>query len=113
MPVSTKIAAKINQVQQERVAKMLNSATTTPNADDLQTKAIAAVLGGNSSPEWEIYMKIFTADDTELNRLVPRPLNSDADPTRQKARAYLVSNGVCGIGTTGQLLNEVTVTLDL
>lgn len=58
-------------------------------------------------------MMIFTDVDEELDRLVPRPLGSDPDPERTKARAYLVSNGVCGIGTTGQLLNEVTTKLDL
>ena len=113
MPVSEKIAARIADIQKERTAKLLKPDTPTPKADEVQEKGIAAVLGGSQSPAWETYMRIFTTDDAELNRLVPRPLGSDPDPERTKARAYLVSNGVCGIGTTGQLLNEVTTRLDL
>ncbi|HEX8459379.1 MAG TPA: hypothetical protein VF656_18955 [Pyrinomonadaceae bacterium] len=112
MAISDKIAAKVNQIQQERTAKLLNPAAPTPISDELQAKAVDAVLGGNADPAWETYMRIFTSDATELSRLVPAPPNSDPDPGRRKARAYLVSNGVCGIATTGQLLNEVTTELD-
>jgi hypothetical protein len=113
MAISDKIKAKRTLIQAERDAKLANPAALTPVSDEIETKAIAAVLGGNGNPAWETYMRIFTTDATELARLVPIPLNSDPDLVRRKARAYLVSNGVCGIATTGQLLNEVTTRLDL
>jgi hypothetical protein len=112
MAISDRIAAKITVINQERVARLLNPAAPMPVSTEIQEKAIAAVQGGNTSPAWETYMGVFTNDAGELARMVPLPLGSDPNAERQKARAYLVANGVCGITTTTQLLNEVTTKLD-
>jgi hypothetical protein len=111
MSISEKIRDKALEVFQESTAKKLNPALPTPISDEVRDKAVAAVLSGNGKPEWETYMKIFTSDMTELDRLIPRDATTDV--VRQQARAYLVSNGVCGIGTTAGLLNEVTTKLDI
>jgi hypothetical protein len=37
---------------------------------------------------------------------------NDPDPEREKARAYLASNGICAMGTTRNLANNVGNRLD-
>ena len=86
----------------------------TPIATNVSTKSEAAIRGGQKSTEWVEYMRIFSNGDSQaLDRLVPNPPDSDPDPVRQRARAYLVSNGICSMGTTDQLANKVDKKLDL
>jgi len=79
-------------------------------ADEVQEKAMKAMVGGQTSPDWEVYMKLFTSDTKELDRMIPK--DNHKEHNRQQARAYLVRNGMCGIGTTWHLADNVTDVLD-
>jgi hypothetical protein len=57
-------------------------------------------------------MELFAGGSTaNLDRLIPR--DGSDDPDRQIARAYLIANGKCGMGTTRNLPNNVGTRLDL
>jgi hypothetical protein len=68
--------------------------------------AIAAIRDGIKSPAWEFYMTQFARDEKgvlnkeQLARLMGTD-NTLGDPTMDRQRAYLVSNAVCGMTTTG------------
>ncbi|HVE59418.1 MAG TPA: hypothetical protein VNB22_21590 [Pyrinomonadaceae bacterium] len=72
---------------------------TSQTANDLQEKAVAAILGG--AAEWEPYMVIFATDEKgflhedALARLRPE-CHTGESVSRNKARAYLIGNGNCG-----------------
>ena len=89
-----KIQEKIKQEQDAS-----DDGRTSQTANDLQEKAVAAILGG--APEWEPYMMIFATDEKgylhedALARLRPEP-NTEESASRNKARAYLIGNGNCG-----------------
>jgi hypothetical protein len=84
----------------------------TPIATDVRTKSAAAIRSGQGSTEWVEYMRIFSKGNSQvLDRLVPNP--ADPDPVRQDARAYLVANGMCSMGTTDQIANGVENKLNL
>jgi hypothetical protein len=76
------------------------SGRDSTTANDLQEKAVAAILGG--AADWEPYMKVFATDENEvldtaaLARLKPEPNTDEAAVKRNKARAYLIGNGNCG-----------------
>jgi hypothetical protein len=71
-------------------------------AAENQRLAQAAIIGGIKSNEWKTYMLQFVDDDPatgapfadQLSRLLGT--DNNADPALNKARAYLVSNGMCG-----------------
>src|SRR5262245_51958279 len=66
-------------------------------ANDVQTLAQAAVLGGIQSAAWETYMKMFCTDNNVVNTDQLRRLTgADGNGTFDKNRAYLVANGMCG-----------------
>jgi|GEM_PF-1790568 hypothetical protein len=83
---------------------------------EVERKSIQAILEGqgklpDSTPGWIAYMSLFSTSEAELDRLIPRDGTIDDD--RQKARAYLVANGRCGMGTTENLPTNVDTKLDL
>ena len=105
MAIRDNVQAKAHAIHQER----LNSPNgPTPIADEVQHKAIKAITGGVE--HWVAYMALFKTNDAELARLIPTDGTSDGP--RVKARAYLVANGMCGMGTTLHLADNVTITLD-
>ena len=81
--------------------------------DERATQAILQGQGTlpDSTPGWIAYMELFATSTAELDRLIPRDGSTDSD--RQIARAYLVSNGKCGMGTGRHLANNVANRLDL
>jgi len=93
---------KIIELVIDRKNKILNDPdqVNKPEATRTGLLAIAAIHAGAGTPEWAAYMAQFG----EITPLVPdqvKRLNA-ADGTRgnsvlDKKRAYLVSNGVCGI----------------
>ena len=87
----------------EREAVQNDPAAPTPVANDLRTKAEGAIFGG--VVEYVEYMRLFAVNDVELQRLLP--LEKPLDDGRQKARAYLVRNGVCTMGTGENLGDNV------
>ncbi len=105
MNISVNIQAKADAILQERTA---HPAGPTPIADEVHAKALQAILGGTGN--WIEYMKLFKTNDAELARLIPTDGTTNA--TMQEARAYLVANGMCGMGTTENLPNNVTTKLD-
>lgn len=109
MAISDNIQAKAAAIFKEKQDFQAGRITSTPIANDVQTKAKAAILGGNKSPAWVDYMTLFKTTGTELARLIP----TDGSNTLDETRAYLVSNGVCGMGTTDQIANNVDKKLDL
>jgi hypothetical protein len=103
--------------------EILNSPDTVGLAN--QKKAIAAIIGGIKSTEWETYMKQYLDepqaedlaavppkhDNSELRaRQLARLLGTDDtrdDPDMQEKRAYLVANATCAQPTGTLLANKV------
>ena len=89
----------------ERTALNDDKNAPTPVSNDIQARAINAIHGG--IVEYVHYMRLFAGPNGEdLARLLP--LEDPLDPERQKARAYLLRNGVCAHGT-GDFLDENVV----
>lgn len=112
MAISFNILRKMEAIEDEIEARRLNPAAPTPVSTAVQDGAKAAILAGRPSNAWTAYMNLFAdGNATDLARLVPTDGTTDA--AREKARIYLVSNGVCGINTTGGLIKNVTSKLDV
>jgi hypothetical protein len=80
-----------------------------------QRLAIPAVTGGLGSTAWETYMRQFVSDSDpeQLGRLLATD-GTAGDQDMIDARAYLVSNGVCGEGTRERFEENVrTIDRDL
>jgi hypothetical protein len=94
----------------DRIAQQVEEGDGSSSlGNDVMGKATLAILGGPA--DWIVYMRLFSKDEAELARLIPT--DGSVDPTRQQARAYLVSNGTCGTGTGSRLLETVSTDLDL
>ena len=58
---------------------------------------VAAILSGIGTPEWEAYMRHFPGlTDVQINRLLAED-NTAGDPEKDKKRAYMIANGMCGM----------------
>jgi hypothetical protein len=108
MAITDNINAVIRKILDERNSSPKGESQT---ADDVQRDAQAAIRAGQGQPEtgqvtpaWETYMGRFAADATQLRRLNGTD-GTHGNNEMQKERAYLVSNGMCGAGTTDDLLN--------
>lgn len=95
MSIESNIADKQAAIDNER-ANSINGESAIAN--DLQAKAVAAIYGGTF--EWEIYMREFATDTSELARLMPET-NDSVTSARNIARTYLVGNGICGPASPG------------
>jgi len=106
MSISKNISAVAKKVKDETAAT-----GSSQTAKELQEKATNAICGGIN--EWVIYMNMFAdpANPAELARLIPT--DGTVDNARRVARAYLVRNGMCTETTTGMLLDNVELKLDL
>jgi hypothetical protein len=85
-------------------------------ANENKKKAIAAVTGGIKSAGWKAYMEQFARkDDGQLDTdQLMRLLATDGtanDPALIECRAYMVGNGVCGLGTKGSF-DELVRSID-
>lgn len=108
MSIRTNIQAMADRIQQEIDAKAAapdDPNVTTPVTNDVQRKAIKAIIGGSQTEDWEDYMGLFATNAEELAKLKPTPETPDE---QRLALAYLVANGMCGTGTTGALVDNVT-----
>lgn len=83
----------------------------TPLATGVREKSTAAILEGRKSKEWIAYMQLFAKDQKELDHLVPNDGSTTVE--LQKRRCYLVANGMCSMGTTDRLADNVGTKLDL
>jgi hypothetical protein len=106
--ISENIAAKALDIQNEAVAFEAGEINATPIASEVRLKSTLAIIQGQPNTAWRDYMKLFAKTDDELNRLV----NNDGNTDRQQARAYLVANGMCSMGTGRRLINGVGNRLD-
>lgn len=107
MAISDNIDAKITAMDLER---NVSPPGPTPVADEISEKAVKAILGGVQ--DWIIYMSLFKTSDAELAKLMPTAGTTQPERDLNMAKAYLVSNGVCGSGTGRHLKDNVTVRLD-
>jgi hypothetical protein len=106
--ISDNIIARAEEVDKEAQAFVNGDIDTTPIADGVVARAIQAILHGRGSNEWTTYMSFF-AEGQDLDHLTT---TNDPEPEREKARAYLVANGMCAMGTTRNLPNNVGNRLD-
>jgi hypothetical protein len=76
-----------------------------PRGTEVHQKAVKAIVGG--AADWVEYMKLFAdpAKPEQLARLIPT--DGTVSDKHQEARAYLVRNGVCLMGTNTDLLRNV------
>jgi hypothetical protein len=111
MAISDKITDKAEAIHDEFLDFQAGKIQSTPIATKVRELSTAAILEGNGSQAWIDYMQLFSSSDQELDHLIPRDKTTSSD--LQKARAYLVANGMCSVGTTRQLLNNVGNRLDL
>ena len=114
--ISDNITAKAAAINDEAVAFSDGKIDDTPIAKEVDAKATQAILQGQGTlPEstqgWRDYMSLFSTSPGELDRLIPT--DGTTDEVRQKARAYLVANGICSMGTTKFLANNVDNKLNL
>ena len=64
-------------------------------AEEIRHKALAAIFAGVHSAEWVDLMMLFAQTPHQLARLVGT--DGTTDPTRNLARAYLVSSALNGL----------------
>jgi len=102
----------IEMVRERKAAMSQDPADAEKNAE----MAVAAILGGVKSPEWKSYMLQFVEKDAKGTPLDPRQLqrllaadDTAGDPTINRNRAYLASNGPCGAASPGGLGFDFTV----
>lgn len=112
--ISDNINAKAKAIHDEAVAFEAGEITETPIATDVRLKSNGAIIEGQpggtqTASAWKTYMQLFATSEQELTRLVVNDGNAD----RQQARAYLVANGMCSMGTGSRLANGVGNRLDL
>lgn len=108
--ISDNITKKALAIHEEALKFEAGEIPNTPIANEAREKSTQAILKGNTSDEWKLYMSLYSTSDEELARLIPT--DGTTDPVRQEARAYLVSNAMCGMGTGKHLLNKVGNKLD-
>jgi len=118
MSLKENIQAVINQVEDERNTPPGGVSIT---AETLQREALDAIAAGQGNIAtgqitlaWRTYMTHFAGNPTnaaQLARLLPTDGTNDTE--HQKERAYLVTNGLCGVLTTDDLMfGNVTDHLD-
>lgn len=89
----------IKNLEKVQVAVVLDTFKQGNFARLLSSAAVSALLKGINSTEWNKYMSLF-ADNAEQLRLLT--VEDEDEPSWfRESRAYIVSNGVCGAGTTG------------
>ena len=81
-------------------AKIANDNVDNSNATvskELNKAAVAALAGGMKSVAWKSYMAVFADNQQQLARLTEQAENEPFYVTQ--TRAYMVTSGVCDIGT--------------
>jgi len=106
--ISDNINAKAAAIDKEAQEFESGERQDTPIADEVMQKGIQAILHGRPSDQWTTYMSLF-AVQPDLDHLIT---TTEPNLDREKARAYLVSNGICSMGTGKNLANNVGNRLD-
>jgi hypothetical protein len=110
MAISDNIKEKAAAIHDEFQKFQNGEIPDTPIATEVRTKSTQAILKGNKSKEWIDYMQLFAKSTAELDHLIPN--DGTTTDELQKRRCYLVANGMCSMGTTDQLPNNVGTRLD-
>jgi hypothetical protein len=112
----------VNKILEERAASGGND---SPTAQRMQDLALAAIVAGQRdakgdiTPDWRADMTFLLSgianeavDPADLSRLLPEDGTTEAE--RQKERAYVTGNGMCGTATGDAVLlnGNTTVALD-
>jgi hypothetical protein len=113
MSISGKIKQTVDAILAEREAHEANPDAPAPVSTAVENGSREAIFAGRESQAWKDYMGRFADSKGELERLVPPPEAPDPNVDREKARAYLVCNGMCGMTTGENLGDNVDKTLDL
>ena len=109
-----KITAKINEIH----TKVTDDPVGTANmANEFQSLAAQAALGGIKSRAWEKYMRKFASNKDQLKRLLGEDTDfNDNAPWAAESLAYIVANSTCGIetgvGTVNNMPADWVATLD-
>lgn len=98
-----------------KVLEMKEKLKNDPQAAlENQKRSQAAIIGGMRSVAWKKYMEEFVDKDNQHADQLMRLLATDGTDTNEglnRARAYLVANGMCGQGTRN-LFDENVHTID-
>jgi hypothetical protein len=106
-----------NTIQEVIVDQIVAEGEQSPTAQRMQDLALRAIVRGQGAPpnqitgEWREYMTFLLTGDPhgnanpdDLRRLLPEEDDGQLASERQKDRAYLLGNGMCGTGTGRNLL---------
>jgi hypothetical protein len=107
----------ISAVIVDKILEERNVTGVSPTGEELHRLAMAAIFAGQRdgngaiTPEWRTYMTFLltgrgggVVNQDDLRRLVPDEEEAAASVERQRERAYLVGNGMCGAGTGDAIL---------
>ncbi|MGB9177993.1 MAG: hypothetical protein WCB68_02005 [Pyrinomonadaceae bacterium] len=105
------IRANVIKVKKDILADVVNDNKNFTQG--IQDDALAAILKGQGSPEWETYMKRFIdpGRDDQLQRLMGNDATK-GDEDMDRARAYLVADAPCGTTTVLNFGNFASILLD-
>jgi hypothetical protein len=106
-----------NTIQEVIVDKIVEEGDESRTARRMQELALSAIIKGQRDSqgkitnEWRDYMTFLltglagrAANPDDLRRLLPEEDDGPAATERQKDRAYLLANGMCGTGTGRNIL---------
>ncbi|HYJ87343.1 MAG TPA: hypothetical protein VEW46_14875 [Pyrinomonadaceae bacterium] len=95
----------LDNLENVRVAVVLDTFRGGPLGARLQEAAVAAVNGGRLSDDWVKYMSLFVDNKAQLERLTVEQAGEDT--YFRVGRAYIASNGTCGPDTNGHTAKGV------
>lgn len=106
------IRENVRKVQKRILREM--SEDQNAFTQEVQEKAVKAILKGfGDNAECQAYMSLFAETPAQLDRLLGRDGTTGAGHEgRDRARAYLMSNGPCGPDTVLNFENTVASALD-
>src|SRR2546429_3122078 len=100
-----KIFKNLKRMRAAVAAQQINGDSELAGA--LNTAAVAALLGGMSSPAFKSYMAIFSDNTDQLERLTVIKKDDQGKviepPYLKQMRAYIVSNAICDSQTNAFL----------
>lgn len=85
---------KITELILQKIEAIKNEPSGT-TAEEVRSKATAAMIGGRFSQEWQTYMEMFAETPEQLSLLTLQTGAADT-PEIKRALAYLVANGAVG-----------------
>lgn len=91
----------LDNLERVHVAVVIDKVKTGGDLGELlSATAVDALMKGIGTDEWVRYMSLFADNKEQLDRLTVE--EEGEDPYLRTARAYMVSNAICGGATTGR-----------